>query len=271
MRGDDIGAEEYENTVEEFTTAFESWGMEFDLSREESVKSDEEYEYTTVVFDFIDTSETEYYLGLRSDNRYGDFIWDYDLISDLSSVIDQEQATEIIPEAELPTEPSEEMASTENHIMSLLQSAREGDLEGEVSDTALEEKFREDGEEDFVRQLRENFHFLHAARVALERLDDEQTRVIQLQLERIFKSRPFDFRLDTTDSGGFQGFKIKHKIFPYDQFPEQKLWEVYSITWNHGLYTERFLKSTFNLTDDKLEWGDSVVQGSRRSDSGLLN
>jgi hypothetical protein len=271
MVGGDIGSKEYEDTVEKLSTAFEAWGQDYERSLERDASSNDEYDHTSVVFHFIDTSETEYYLGLRSDTHWGDFIWDYDLISDLQSMLDQQQAAEIIPEAELPTEPSEEMTSTENEFVTLLQSARDGDFEEEVTDTVLEENFVENGEEEFIQQLREAFHELHAARLALDQLDDDQSRNIKLQLERIFKSQPFNFKIQTTPNGGFQGFKLKYRIFPYDQFPEQKLSDTWSLTWNHGLYGERFIKSTFNLTDDELEWGDSGVRGSLSSDSGLLN
>lgn len=271
MVANDLGFEEFEATVEEFTAAFDDWGRDYDRSRERDPSADDEYEHTSVVFRFVDSSETDYYLGLRSDQRYGDFIWEYDLITDLRGMLDQEQAAEIIPEAELPTEPNEEMTSTETKAVSLLQSAREGTFEETVSDTALESNLEEDGEEELLRDIQESFHELHAARLALERLDDDQIRNIQLQLERIFKSQPFSFGMQTTDNGGFRGFTVKYKIFPYDQFPQQKLWDTFSVTWNHGLYAERFVKSTFNLTDDKLEWGDSAIQGSQSNDSGLLN
>lgn len=267
--GDDIGDEGFEDVIEAFEAAFKDFGLDYD--RQRTSTSDGEEEHTTVVFKFVETNETEYYLGLRSDQRYGDFIWDYDLLPDFQAKLDNQQAGDIIPEAELPTEPSEELTSTEKQFVSLLQSAREDELEEKVSDTPLEENLEEEGKEDFLQNIQENFHKLYAARVALDRLDHKQIRDIRLQLERIFKSHPFSFDIQTTANGGFQGFKIRYKVFPYDQFPEQKLWNAYKITWNHGLYAERFLKSTFNLTEDELEWGDSVDQASKSSDFTLLD
>lgn len=270
MFGEEIGTEEYENTVEEFATAFDTWGGDYSRSKERDPSSNDEYDHTSIVFKFIDNAETEYYLGLRSDKHWGDFIWDYNLINDLSEMLNDQQVAEIIPEAELPTESSEEMTSTENEFALLLQTAEEGNLNQQVSDTVLEEKFEDQGEKELIEELRSNFHELHAARLALDQLDDDQNRNIKLQLEQVFKSQPFNFVLQTTPNGGFRGFKLKYRIFPHDHFPEQKLFDSWSITWNYGIYAERFIKSTFNLSDDQLKWGESAVRGNLSTDSGLL-
>lgn len=263
----EIDADDFRAIADEFERKFETWGLEFERSKEFDISKGDEYD--SFIYQFIESATTDFYLGLHSDNVFGEFIWEYNLVADIKQQMDQKQADKILPASDLPSEPQEDTQNVKQMFLSLIKAGEEGNLKEEIQGSSLESELENKGEKQLISDLKESFHKICAAEKALdEHVNINQTEEIHMNLEGIFKNGPFDFDIELSEKNGLRGFKLKYRIFPYDQLPEQKLFEIYSSIWNHALYTERFLRFTFNITDeDELEWNKSL---NGDQSSGLL-
>lgn len=226
-----------------------------EISHERTKHSDrEEDDYDSITFRFLDDAETDFYVGIRSDSRYAECIWEFDLIPALGNQLEDEEPSRIIPREDLPTESTEEMHGIQSQMINILDGIETGDIPEEVTESSLGDRIEEDGKEKLREDLKDALHELTAAQQALDSLSEDQTLKITHQLDRILKSGSFNYAIDLTDDNKLRGFNIRSKFFPYDSLSTREFYEEYTAVKNYGKYSERFLKMTFDIEDGALSW-----------------
>lgn len=238
----------FEEGIDEVIEYLDQIGIDYE--QRDHTADDEDV--AIIVFYFVDDSETDYFLGFRDDNDYSELIWEFNLLPPISQQITDDHAEQIISSEELPEDP-DAVEETAEALLLLLNKHKEGEFMQAIEGTNLEERVEESSVEEVISEIQSWFHHVIAAERALDRLTEEKTANILLNVENILKDLPADFSIKQSEESGIRGFKIQQPVFHYeDQFGVQSLYEKYSSVWNHGLYTERFLKDTFNIKDSEV-------------------
>ena len=243
--------ETFKDGVEMLEQSIEKAGIDFE---KEQVDVDDE-DITAYIFQFKENRTSDFYLASSSNKHYAKFHREYDLVPEIAQQLENEQAEQILPRDDLSIESDEDMSNTTQSFAVLLQAAEDGRLENELEDTALEEEFKKQDRDDYINKLWEKFHHFRSAELALDNIEPVQANRIHMRIEEIFKSKPFTFTISVSEENGIRGFELKYQIFPYEGVTTQDISDAYRLINNYGLYMERFLRFTFNITDThEIEW-----------------
>lgn len=265
----ELDHEAFRDGVELLKQSLEKAGIDFE--KEQTAAVDDGDDHSTYIFQFEEDNTSDFYLGFLSTKHYAQFHREYDLVPEISQQLENEQAEQILPRDDLSIEPDEDMSSTTQSFATLLQVAEDGRIEDKLEDTALEEEFKEQGRDNFVDKLWERFHRLRSAEQALDNVDPVQTSRIHMRIEKIFKSKPFTFAIPVSEESGIRGFELKYQIFPHDGVTAQDISDAHRLVHNYGLYTERFLRFTFNITDThEIEWHPDLSSANMQDQDSVL-
>jgi hypothetical protein len=260
--------ETFRNGVELLEQSLEKANIDFEKEQTAAADDDDNGAY---IFQFKEDITSDFYLGFVSSKQYAQFYREYDLVPDVVQQLENEQAEQILPRDDLSIELDDDMSNPTQKFATLLQAAEDERLEDELEETALEEDFKNQDRDEFVDGVWEKFHRFRSAEQALDNIDPGQTNRIHMRIEKIFKSKPFSFSIPVSENNGIRGFKLKYQIFPHDGITTQDISNAYRLVNNHGLYTERFLRFTFNITDThEIEWHPDLSSTNMQDQESVL-
>lgn len=265
----ELDHETFRDGLELLEQSLEKAGIDFE--KEQAATADDDDDNGAYIFQFEEDATSDFYLGFMSTKHYARFYRKYDLVPEIAHQLENEQAEQILPRDDLSIESDDEMSNVTQDFATLLQAAEDGRLEDEVEDTTLEEGLKQRGRDDYVNELWEKFHHFRSAEQALDNIDPVQANRIHMRIEKIFKNKPFSFTIPVSEENGIRGFELNYQIFPNDGITTQGISDAYRLVHNYGLYTERFLRFTFNLTDThEIEWNPDLSSANIQDHDSVL-
>lgn len=261
--------ETFRDGVESLEQSLEK--ADIDFEKEQIAAVDDGDDHDMYIFQLNESIKKDFYLAYASKKHFARFTREYNLVPEIAQQLENEQAEQILPRDDLSVESDDDMSETTQRLVMLLQAAEDGRLEDEIEDTPLEEDLEEQGRDDYVDNLWEKFHHFRSAEHALDNIDPVQARRIHMRIERIFKSRPFDFSIPISSENGIRGVELRYDIFPHGGITTQDFSDAYRLVRNYGLYTERFLRFTFNITDThQIEWDPNLSSANTQGQEDVL-
>lgn len=171
----------------------------------------------TTVWEIDETPAVTHLVGAKSNNRYFDVIYEYNLLRDLASFLDADQSESIISNADT------------------------GDVE------ALQEEMSELSGTEFDDEEKIQKRWI-AANIRTNSVSRENNKNLVIRLNEIFSEGALTYSIRRNDEGRFQEFRLFHQLFPYEEdLRTQDIYDSLRLVKSSGHYAKNLLRYSYRI------------------------
>jgi hypothetical protein len=193
----------------------------------------------TVVWEIDSPPAITHLVGAKSNNRYLDVIYGYDLLWDLVLFLDTDQSESIISKAD-----AESVEALQEEVPELSNEA-----------STDEEVNRERIQRDWV-----------AANIRIKSVSRESNTNLIIRLNEIFSEGPLTYSIERSEEDRFREFTLFHQLFPYEgDLRTQDVYDSIRLVKSSGHYAANLLRYSFGIRSnieetepipERLNWPD---------------